>query len=1570
MRNNTKKGFTLVELLVVIAILAILATVSVVGYTSYIESTNLTVDKDLATQLNHFLEAYKVNHRDDITEDNVWHVTNEILELGGIDELQTKTNGYHFYYDFENDQYVVLSDKEALGNNSPLTGALRAFGLMPQADGTYLTRPGNCFTDGGKYFFVDTEGELAELINEFYTFNNDIDFATFYNKVTSYTTSKGEKLDALTTFVQKSVFITNAANLVVDVSDTHEYVFVAGDFGTTADGSTVSMSNKKTDLEGNPQYINNDNPLITTSKDIAITLPGNIVIYGGSLAVKVKDNADVVINLVAKSWDEIKNNIDAAFTNIDTVVTLNGTDYKIDDDKVKTFSGDAIVAYLKYRNPMTALDLIIKNDSDDLTHNVTDGDEDKTNLGYVAWHKGEFTILLSENDIKGKTDEPISNTEVNWTITSGDNYVEVVNGVVKVKELSGDGKIDRTDYLLFAINCDSITVKAEAKVDVNGIRDGSGDKASQEFVINVVKIAGAEVSLNGGTNALAENLTLMHEGAGIKYSINLLANAVTYNFPEMKGIIVLDETVELSSKNIHKCGRECCTHICDPDQECIHRDGHLYENHIGCLACSHECEEENYDCYKVPHTEDCYRGKCPHISGGDHDITSVVDGNVNKEGCASACTHVCNENDGCFQNCAHYESGDHYKPQSEGGCLTCPHLASTHDLTTCCPHGANYESDKSVGTESVAMGSGTLTLKVCSMCPNKDVEGHWCYKVVTKSFYGNYNSSGVKKFNVGEIGIVNSACGQSCQAGKATNTTSATHTHSDACCPHRSGNHDATACYTCEHQATHTQDSVCRSCNHTHNDAEKCFVNCSSNHTHTDACVNREVCDFVQGGDYSKGHDGTYCAHSCNANDFACWTEDTCNHEEHTADCLKCDHVCITEGDNKCTYECKYNGGDTPANVPTLSGATITTAGQSQISLTVQVGNLTLDDINVDIADIDNFAFIRNPKLPASDDLVIYVGNNSTLQVGDFFQLKSGKDFPEGAELRIYGNVGGDDNFMNPDRGEMFLTINEALGVYCAVDKNVLAISSALTETFDFTGIRDDEVYLAIFQNGVRISKDVKVKVVNGTNIRNFTDLRNVLDANKAVTDNLVFLNNIYMDGSVSNFFINTYTAKDDEGKDVTLPYVLYGNRYTLNIEKGVDSGMYGIIGLAGRIQDVKIVGRVYKELSLTAMETYGTNAVWAVEGASIENCYIANTRAPLIVGTEGNTTGVITIKDSILFGGRYANIDLRGGKLLVEGTVTTVQIPLEYDNTTVIGLGVAAWFTDSKKAIEMATDANGNSIGTLKQYNFLNESYADELPDIKHSGVPIMSMKDPFNALFTDTYKDYWFTHNNTTYVHSGIIAVDQYMVNMTVEGINTRDLGLGIMGNEADDPITIKLVAPTGINLAGKKFTLVYQAGVTGLPDYKEADGSSDGSVEVTYEELVNGYTLYCASTNPFVKSLYSIYDFYLIDCDEMLTISVKGINKGTDGSVNAYKHTKYQYNLEAGFTAAGKLGFDLHGNGLHYDKMPFDVYTYDNAKQSNKDILEEYIAMDNYYHYEEFDFNANGTFDYYKLPEQSGS
>ena len=55
--NNTKKGFTLVELLVVIAILAILATVSVVGYTSFINSADESAAVSEAKSVKSLVES-------------------------------------------------------------------------------------------------------------------------------------------------------------------------------------------------------------------------------------------------------------------------------------------------------------------------------------------------------------------------------------------------------------------------------------------------------------------------------------------------------------------------------------------------------------------------------------------------------------------------------------------------------------------------------------------------------------------------------------------------------------------------------------------------------------------------------------------------------------------------------------------------------------------------------------------------------------------------------------------------------------------------------------------------------------------------------------------------------------------------------------------------------------------------------------------------------------------------------------------------------------------------------------------------------------------------------------------------------------------------------------------------------------------------------------------------------------------------------------------------------------------------------------------------------------------------
>ena len=55
--KNTKKGFTLVELLVVIAILAILASVAVVGYTAFVDKAHDNAALQELTQLRNYMLA-------------------------------------------------------------------------------------------------------------------------------------------------------------------------------------------------------------------------------------------------------------------------------------------------------------------------------------------------------------------------------------------------------------------------------------------------------------------------------------------------------------------------------------------------------------------------------------------------------------------------------------------------------------------------------------------------------------------------------------------------------------------------------------------------------------------------------------------------------------------------------------------------------------------------------------------------------------------------------------------------------------------------------------------------------------------------------------------------------------------------------------------------------------------------------------------------------------------------------------------------------------------------------------------------------------------------------------------------------------------------------------------------------------------------------------------------------------------------------------------------------------------------------------------------------------------------
>ena len=107
--KNTKKGFTLVELLVVIAIVAILATVAIIGYTSFTRKADISNDTVIAGELNTLLAATDATDPIESFDD-----VKDALYANGfyLANLNTKTEGCYFVWDSANNQIILVDGND------------------------------------------------------------------------------------------------------------------------------------------------------------------------------------------------------------------------------------------------------------------------------------------------------------------------------------------------------------------------------------------------------------------------------------------------------------------------------------------------------------------------------------------------------------------------------------------------------------------------------------------------------------------------------------------------------------------------------------------------------------------------------------------------------------------------------------------------------------------------------------------------------------------------------------------------------------------------------------------------------------------------------------------------------------------------------------------------------------------------------------------------------------------------------------------------------------------------------------------------------------------------------------------------------------------------------------------------------------------------------------------------------------------------------------------------------------------------------------------------------------------
>ena len=676
MRHNTKKGFTLVELLVVIAILAILATVSVVGYTSFIEGSAVKVDADFATQLNHFLAAYKVNNKVTINEDNIGQVTADILDLAGVDDIEPQAGqyGYHFYYDFKNEEYVSLHDDVAItGTNSPAAQiAMNVLGLEPQVDGNYKTRIGNCFTAEGRYYLVDTKGDLAEAISDILGFKG--------TSATDVTALRDEinKLGyaGLTTYVEKTVFVTANGNF--SYASDRTYIVLAEDvveIGNRVNGSKL----------GKTQFMVNNNEGIT------IVLPKTVVsVAKGALTVNSTSLATGATIILPENTTaaDVEANYEAGFTNHLTTVILAGEEYRIDPDdesKLVKVSDPRVIIPLKLSAVIEEMDLVIKDMNYDEVDTVS-GSSYGDNVGYIVWNFGDFEIKASEIlNTNGEMNGEVSTDEIVLSIADDlKTYLEVDGATIKFRDVAGDvdedgavigdGVVDNTDYLAFVTylktkagsNKISFNVTANSTyeivkendevVDLVKVEDGDYSNCpSAEIEIRLVMVTSVGKVMLNVDNATpwtpGNSINFSYSGVGEKFEVVVDETSIVYNWDIEATRLDLDHEVTLSYDCLHLTDA-CCPH----SQNKTLTADNLALHNASCLVCTHKAGDAS------THTTAC----CTHTHGSDcvylHSTESGMFGHGSHS--SDCCDHVLK-----FYNDAH------------------PNATHTHNRGECCTNG-------------------------------------------------------------------------------------------------------------------------------------------------------------------------------------------------------------------------------------------------------------------------------------------------------------------------------------------------------------------------------------------------------------------------------------------------------------------------------------------------------------------------------------------------------------------------------------------------------------------------------------------------------------------------------------------------------------------------------------------------------------------------------------------------------------------------------------------------------------------------------------------------------------------
>ena len=181
MKRTNKKGFTIVELVIVIAVIAILAAVLIPTFTGLVDKANVSADQQAVRQMNTVLAASDAEDDIKTVADAVLALREANIELSDYKAL-SKNNFFYFVLDVNGNPRIILANEkneilypEAGDIDLPANAQWMALNGSAPTDDSWTESVAN------KEVTINNGAQFADFINDY---SNNDENATDVNNIT------------------------------------------------------------------------------------------------------------------------------------------------------------------------------------------------------------------------------------------------------------------------------------------------------------------------------------------------------------------------------------------------------------------------------------------------------------------------------------------------------------------------------------------------------------------------------------------------------------------------------------------------------------------------------------------------------------------------------------------------------------------------------------------------------------------------------------------------------------------------------------------------------------------------------------------------------------------------------------------------------------------------------------------------------------------------------------------------------------------------------------------------------------------------------------------------------------------------------------------------------------------------------------------------------------------------------------------------------------------------------------------------------------------------------------------